>query len=73
MLKSERAWNNLARKGAIMGLAIRQWIFLWSFYVIYLLFGACIFYHIEHGAETVRRVKELEDRIEINGMYWRPI
>lgn len=37
--------------------------------MIYLLFGACVFYHIEHGAETTRRAKELEERININGMY----
>lgn len=52
-----------------MGLGTRQWVLLWTFYVIYLLFGAGVFYFIEHGAETIRRAKELDDRMEINGMY----
>lgn len=51
-----------------MGLATRQWIILVTFYTIYLMFGACVFHHIEHEAETIRRAKELEDRISINGM-----
>lgn len=50
-----------------MGLAPRQWVILLTFYMSYLMFGACIFYHIEHNAETGRRAKELHDRIEING------
>lgn len=52
----------------IMGLYKRQWIILLTFYTVYLMFGACIFHHIEHQAETVRRTKELEDRMSINGM-----
>lgn len=51
-----------------MGLKTRQWVILLSFYTIYLMFGACVFYHIEHAAETERRAKELQDRIDINGM-----
>lgn len=50
-----------------MGLAPRQWAFLLSFYTIYLMFGACVFYYIEHNAETERRAKDLQSRIEING------
>lgn len=50
-----------------MGLAPRQWIILLTFYTVYLMFGACVFYHIEHNAETERRAKELQARIDING------
>lgn len=50
-----------------MGLAPRQWVILLTFYMSYLMFGACVFYHIEHNAERERRAKELQDRIEING------
>lgn len=50
-----------------MGLAPRQWIILLTFYTTYLMFGACVFYHIEHNAETERRAKELQARIDING------
>lgn len=50
-----------------MGLAPRQWIILLTFYTTYLIFGACVFYHIEHNAETDRRAKELQSRIDING------
>lgn len=50
-----------------MGLAPRQWIILFTFYTIYLIFGACVFYHLEHGLETQRRAEELQARIDING------
>lgn len=52
-----------------MGLKPRQWVILLTFYTIYLMFGASVFYHIEHAAETDRRSKELQDRMAINGMY----
>lgn len=32
--------------------------------------GACVFYHIEHNAETERRAKELQARIDINGRWF---
>lgn len=51
-----------------MGLAPRQWIILVSFYTTYLLFGASVFYYLEHGAETLRRAGKLQARIDINGM-----
>lgn len=51
-----------------MGLKPRQWIILLSFYTSYLMFGACVFYYIEHAAETERRAEELQARIDINGM-----
>lgn len=50
-----------------MGLAPRQWVILVTFYTSYLMFGACVFYHIEHNAETERRAQALKARIEING------
>lgn len=50
-----------------MGLATRQWVILLTFYTTYLMFGACVFYHIEHKAETERRANELQDRVNING------
>lgn len=50
-----------------MGLAPRQWVFLLTFYTFYLIFGACVFYHIEHNAETERRAQALADRQEITG------
>lgn len=52
-----------------MGLKPRQWVILLIFYTSYLIFGAGVFYHIEHAAETERRAKELQNRIDINGMY----
>lgn len=51
-----------------MGLATRQWVILITFYTTYLLFGACVFYYLEHGAETQRRAEKLKARIDINGM-----
>lgn len=53
-----------------MGLKARQWVILLIFYTSYLIFGAGVFYHIEHAAETERRAKELQKRIDINGMYY---
>lgn len=50
-----------------MGLAPRQWVMLVTFYTSYLIFGACVFYHIEHNAETERRAQALKARIQING------
>lgn len=40
---------------------------LLAFYTTYLLFGASVFYHIEHANETERRIIQLQDRIDING------
>lgn len=50
-----------------MGLAPRQWTLLLTFYVVYLLFGALVFYEIEHELETERREEALQERIDING------
>lgn len=50
-----------------MGLAPRQWVILLTFYVVYLIFGASVFYEMEHELETDRRAKALQERIEING------
>ncbi|KAH8396254.1 hypothetical protein KR222_006521, partial [Zaprionus bogoriensis] len=43
-----------------------RWILLLIFYISYLLFGAAIYYHIEHGEEKEARAEELKERIEIN-------
>lgn len=51
-----------------MGLAPRQWVVLVTFYTTYLLFGASVFYYLEHSAETIRRAEKLKARIDINGM-----
>lgn len=37
------------------------------FYVLYMLVGAAIFYHIESREEVVRRETEREERREIEG------
>lgn len=47
----------------------KQWLALLCFYVSYLIFGASIFYHIEHGIEAEKRADRLEERIEVNGKY----
>lgn len=47
----------------------KQWLALLFFYVSYLIFGASIFYHIEHGLEAEKRAYQLEERIEVNGKY----
>ncbi|XP_020713771.1 open rectifier potassium channel protein 1 isoform X1 [Ceratitis capitata] len=44
----------------------RRWILLLIFYIAYLMFGASIYYHIEHGLEKQQRAAELRERIEIN-------
>lgn len=43
-----------------------RWILLLLFYISYLLFGAAIYYHIEHGEEKVARAEELNERKEIH-------
>lgn len=50
-----------------MGLATRQWIALSTFYTSYLIFGAAVFYHIEHELEGERRASALQARIDVNG------
>ncbi|XP_017480163.1 PREDICTED: open rectifier potassium channel protein 1 [Rhagoletis zephyria] len=44
----------------------RRWILLLIFYIAYLMFGASIYYHIEHGLEKQNRATELRERIEMN-------
>ncbi|XP_020805062.1 open rectifier potassium channel protein 1 isoform X2 [Drosophila serrata] len=43
-----------------------RWILLLIFYISYLMFGAAIYYHIEHGEEKEARAEKLKERIEIN-------
>lgn len=50
-----------------MGLETRQWFILLTFYTTYLMFGAAVFYQIEHELETERRARSLQERIDING------
>ncbi|XP_037038523.1 open rectifier potassium channel protein 1-like [Bradysia coprophila] len=49
----------------------KQWLALLCFYVSYLIFGASIFYHIEHGLEAERRAYQLDERIEVNELLVR--
>ncbi|KRF80808.1 uncharacterized protein Dvir_GJ16399, isoform C [Drosophila virilis] len=42
-----------------------RWILLLIFYISYLLFGAAIYYHIEHGEEKEARLEELKERVQI--------
>uniref|UniRef100_A0A0A1WTQ0 Open rectifier potassium channel protein 1 n=3 Tax=Zeugodacus cucurbitae TaxID=28588 RepID=A0A0A1WTQ0_ZEUCU len=44
----------------------RRWILLLIFYIAYLMFGASIYYHIEHGIEKQQRATDLRERIEMN-------
>ncbi|XP_037935600.1 open rectifier potassium channel protein 1 [Teleopsis dalmanni] len=43
----------------------KRWILLLIFYISYLMFGASIYYHIEHGEERLKRAVQLKERIEI--------
>lgn len=47
----------------------KQWLSLLTFYILYLIFGASVFYHVEHKLETDRRAMATSERIEINGNY----
>ncbi|KAL9881378.1 open rectifier K[+] channel 1 isoform 1-T7 [Glossina fuscipes fuscipes] len=44
----------------------KRWILLLIFYISYLMFGASIYYHIEHGLEKQQRAVELKERIDIH-------
>lgn len=48
----------------------KQWLSLLTFYILYLIFGASVFYHVEHKLETDRRASANSERIEINGNYF---
>ncbi|XP_001354747.2 open rectifier potassium channel protein 1 isoform X1 [Drosophila pseudoobscura] len=43
-----------------------RWILLLIFYISYLMLGAAIYYHIEHGEEKVARTEAAEERQEIH-------
>ncbi|XP_017045820.1 open rectifier potassium channel protein 1 [Drosophila ficusphila] len=43
-----------------------RWILLLIFYISYLMFGAAIYYHIEHGEEKIARGEERKEQAEIN-------
>lgn len=45
----------------------KRMVLLLIFYISYLMFGASIYYHIEHGLEYHKRAEELKERIAING------
>lgn len=47
----------------------KQWLSLLTFYILYLIFGASVFYHVEHKLEAEHRVMSTSQRIEINGKY----
>jgi len=44
-----------------------RWILLLIFYISYLMFGAAIYYHIEHGEEKISRAEQRKAQIAING------
>jgi len=44
-----------------------RWILLLIFYISYLMFGAAIYYHIEHGEEKLARAAEMKEQVDING------
>ncbi|XP_036677049.2 open rectifier potassium channel protein 1 isoform X1 [Drosophila suzukii] len=43
-----------------------RWILLLIFYISYLMFGAAIYYHIEHGEEKLARAAEMKEQVDIN-------
>ncbi|XP_017125357.1 open rectifier potassium channel protein 1 isoform X2 [Drosophila elegans] len=43
-----------------------RWILLLVFYISYLMFGAAIYYHIEHGEEKITRTEVRKEQIAIN-------
>ncbi|XP_032581186.1 open rectifier potassium channel protein 1 isoform X2 [Drosophila sechellia] len=43
-----------------------RWILLLIFYISYLMFGAAIYYHIEHGEEKISRGEQRKAQIAIN-------
>ncbi|KAH8367771.1 hypothetical protein KR084_002638, partial [Drosophila pseudotakahashii] len=43
-----------------------RWILLLIFYISYLMFGAAIYYHIEHGEEKLARAAEWKEQVDIN-------
>ncbi|XP_039233354.1 open rectifier potassium channel protein 1 isoform X3 [Drosophila yakuba] len=43
-----------------------RWILLLIFYISYLMFGAAIYYHIEHGEEKITRGEQRKAQIAIN-------
>uniref|UniRef100_A0A1I8MGE2 Potassium channel domain-containing protein n=1 Tax=Musca domestica TaxID=7370 RepID=A0A1I8MGE2_MUSDO len=57
--------TNTANDGQRM-MSPKRMILLLIFYISYLMFGASIYYHIEHGLEYHRRQEELKERIAIN-------
>ena len=45
----------------------KQWLALFTLYVVYLLLGAALFFHIEQELELERRQKMKEERKELEG------
>lgn len=50
-------------------MSFKQWLALFCFYLAYLFFGATVFYHSEYEPETIRRAEQLEERIDMHGIY----
>ncbi|XP_037032473.1 open rectifier potassium channel protein 1-like isoform X1 [Bradysia coprophila] len=44
----------------------KQWLALLCFYILYLLFGASVFYYYEHNKELEERAQRLQKRIHVN-------
>ncbi|EDW45761.1 GM11278 [Drosophila sechellia] len=47
-----------------------RWILLLIFYISYLMFGAAIYYHIEHGEEKISRGEQRKAQIAINAFFF---
>jgi hypothetical protein len=48
-------------------MSMKQWLALFTLFVLYLLLGAALFYHIESNLEVERREKEYQEGLEIQG------
>ena len=46
---------------------MKQWLALFTLFVLYLLLGAALFYHIESNLEVERRQNEFNEGLEIQG------
>lgn len=58
--------NNKTNNNATM-MSPKRWILLLIFYISYLMFGASIYFHIEHKLEYERRLQERSERVAIHG------
>jgi hypothetical protein len=50
-------------------MSMKQWLALFTLFVLYLLLGAALFYHIESNLEVERRSKDYKEGREIQGQF----